>query len=134
MYQDHVEEMHLCEQRLPEIYRPPPSNKRMKVPKHNDDDGAQTIWEVPGVRLAQFVAPGTVMKCRICGVVMGGVHGREQHERDVHKFTEQVKRKFVMRQVLNRIFQACNAHFAQLQCHRSWGGSRIPCNKFVGKN
>ena len=52
-----------------------------------------TFWEEPGDRLDRFVAPGTVMKCRICGVVLGGVHGREQHEKDVHKFTEQVKRK-----------------------------------------
>ena len=87
-----MKEEHLYNQRLPVIYRPPPSTKRMKVPKETVD-GTQTFWEVPGERLGTFVAPGTAMKCRICGVVMGGVHGREQHERDAHQFTEPVKRE-----------------------------------------
>ena len=87
-----MELVHVCEQQLPVIYRPPPSTKKMKV-RTEMDDVNRTFWEIPGDRLMRFVAPGTIMKCRICGVVLGGVHGREQHERDSHKFTEHLKRK-----------------------------------------
>ncbi|CAK8695465.1 unnamed protein product [Clavelina lepadiformis] len=134
LMQTHVGDKHLIDGGIVPFYQKARSKSTSKLMKPKASKEDESFWEVPDERLQSFVAPGTLTKCRLCGVSLGGVHGREQHERDAHQFTTQVRNSLALRfPALNMldILQPCDVRdYVQHDLTPVLSGS-TECNKEV---
>jgi len=98
--QEHLTEEHPYDQGLPFAHKQL-QTRSSKVLRPKDQVEEESFWERTGSRLTRFVSYGTSSKCRLCHKLMGGVHSREQHERDIHRFTTHMKGTFLPLKVTN---------------------------------
>ncbi|XP_018673481.2 2'-5'-oligoadenylate synthase 1 [Ciona intestinalis] len=92
----HTNIEHPFDEQLPIIYKQPPSIAcRILRPRNSAEE--KSFWEVPNSRISLFTSPGAITTCRMCNQVMGSVHGRERHERDIHSLTTQTKDSLSLR-------------------------------------